>query len=98
MLCMAIWKDYSSHSFLNPDLARRFAARLKHGGQLTSKSRFLAAPWVGMLETDAWTARAVLEVSGANAEDVEQLVIIELKQWDAVRRTGVDPFSWTPHG
>jgi threonine aldolase len=37
---------------------RRFGARLKHGGQLVSKSRFLAAPWIGMLETGAWKARA----------------------------------------
>ena len=39
-------------------LRRRFGARLKHGGQLTSKARFLAAPWIGMLETGAWQARA----------------------------------------
>jgi len=39
-------------------LARRFDARMKHGGQLASKGRFLAAPWIGMLESGAWTARA----------------------------------------
>jgi threonine aldolase len=39
-------------------LARRFGARLKHGGQLASKARFLAAPWVGMLESGAWRERA----------------------------------------
>jgi len=39
-------------------LARRFDARMKHAGQLVSKARFLAAPWIGMLETGAWTARA----------------------------------------
>ena len=39
-------------------LARRFDARLKHAGQLVSKGRFLAAPWIGMLETGAWTTRA----------------------------------------
>lgn len=43
---------------LNPAAARRFDARLKHGGQLVSKGRFLAAPWIGMLETGAWSARA----------------------------------------
>jgi threonine aldolase len=37
---------------------RRFGARLKHGGQLTSKARFLAAPWIGMLESGAWSKRA----------------------------------------
>ena len=39
-------------------LSRRFGARLKHGGQLVSKARFLAAPWIGMIETRAWTVRA----------------------------------------
>ena len=39
-------------------LARRFDARMKHAGQLVSKARYLAAPWIGMLETDAWTTRA----------------------------------------
>ena len=43
---------------LNKDLARRFDARLKHAGQLVSKGRFLAAPWIGMLETGAWATRA----------------------------------------
>jgi threonine aldolase len=37
---------------------RRFGARLKHSGQLVSKARFLSAPWVGMLEGGAWSARA----------------------------------------
>ena len=31
---------------------------MKHAGQLTSKARFLAAPWIGMLEAGAWTTRA----------------------------------------
>jgi threonine aldolase len=39
-------------------LARRFDARLKQSGQLPSKSRFYAAPFVGMLETDAFVTRA----------------------------------------
>ncbi|MFZ5668331.1 MAG: beta-eliminating lyase-related protein [Pseudomonadota bacterium] len=43
---------------LNKGLARRFDARLKHAGQLVSKGRFLSAPWIGMLETGAWRARA----------------------------------------
>jgi len=42
---------------------RRFGARLKHSGQLVSKARFLAAPWIGMLEAGAWAERA----SHANA-------------------------------
>jgi len=42
----------------DPALERRFGARLKHGGQLISKARFLAAPWIGMLEDGAWARRA----------------------------------------
>jgi threonine aldolase len=43
---------------LSRDLERRFGARLKHAGQLVSKARFLAAPWIGLLESGAWSARA----------------------------------------
>jgi threonine aldolase len=39
-------------------LSRRFDARLKQAGQLTSKGRFLSAPWIGMLESGAWSGRA----------------------------------------
>lgn len=44
-------------------LARRFDARLKQGGQLPSKGRFYAAPFIGMLESGAFVERA----SHANA-------------------------------
>jgi threonine aldolase len=40
------------------DLAKRLDARLKNAGQLVSKSRYLAAPWVGMLEDGAWRRHA----------------------------------------
>ncbi len=39
-------------------LSRRFDARLKQAGQLPSKGRFLAAPWIGMLREGAWSTRA----------------------------------------
>ena len=39
-------------------LARRFDARLKQSGQLPSKGRFYAAPFIGMLESGAFVARA----------------------------------------
>jgi threonine aldolase len=35
-------------------LARRLDSRLKQMGHLPSKGRFLAAPWIGMLESGAW--------------------------------------------
>ncbi|WP_312166988.1 beta-eliminating lyase-related protein [Phenylobacterium sp.] len=39
-------------------LARRFDARLKQAGQLPSKGRFYAAPFIGMLDSGAFVARA----------------------------------------
>jgi threonine aldolase len=39
-------------------LARRFDARLKQGGQLPSKGRFYAAPFIGMLEDGALVRHA----------------------------------------
>ena len=39
--------------FFNRELAREFDYRCKQAGQLASKMRFLAAPWVGMLEQGA---------------------------------------------
>jgi threonine aldolase len=44
--------------FFDPQLARDFDYRCKQAGQLASKMRFLAAPWVGMLESGAWLANA----------------------------------------
>jgi threonine aldolase len=40
--------------FFNHDLAHEFEFRCKQAGQLASKMRFLAAPWVGMLQNDVW--------------------------------------------
>lgn len=39
-------------------LARRFDARLKQAGQLPSKGRFYAAPFIGMLESGAFVRHA----------------------------------------
>ena len=44
--------------FFNQDLAHEFAYRCKQAGQLASKMRFLAAPWVGMLQSGAWLKNA----------------------------------------
>ncbi|THD83322.1 MAG: low specificity L-threonine aldolase [Phenylobacterium sp.] len=40
------------------DLARRFDARLKQAGQLPSKGRFYAAPFIGMLQDGAFVRHA----------------------------------------
>jgi threonine aldolase len=44
--------------FFNHDLAEDFDYRCKQAGQLASKMRFLAAPWLGMLESGAWLRNA----------------------------------------
>jgi threonine aldolase len=44
--------------FFNRALAEEFDYRCKQSGQLSSKMRFLSAPWVGMLEDGAWLRRA----------------------------------------
>ena len=44
--------------FFNRELADEFDYRCKQAGQLASKMRFLAAPWIGMLENGAWLHNA----------------------------------------
>ena len=44
--------------FFNKALAEEFEYRCKQSGQLASKMRFLAAPWVGMLQSGAWLDNA----------------------------------------
>jgi threonine aldolase len=44
--------------FFKKELANEFDYRAKQAGQLASKMRFLAAPWVGMLAEGAWIENA----------------------------------------
>lgn len=44
--------------FFNRELAREFDYRVKQGGQLGSKMRFLAAPWSALLKDDVWVRNA----------------------------------------
>ncbi len=44
--------------FFDRDVAAEFDYRCKQAGQLASKMRYLAAPWVGMLEDGAWLRHA----------------------------------------
>lgn len=44
--------------FFDRALADEFAYRCKQAGQLCSKMRFMAAPWVGMLKDGAWLRHA----------------------------------------
>lgn len=40
--------------FFNKELAADFDYRCKQAGQLSSKMRFISAPWLGLLETGDW--------------------------------------------
>lgn len=44
--------------FFNNELAREFDYRMKQGGQLASKMRFLAAPWLGLIKDGVWLRNA----------------------------------------
>jgi threonine aldolase len=44
--------------FFNREISREFDYRLKQAGQLGSKMRFLAAPWLGLLTDDVWLRNA----------------------------------------
>jgi len=44
--------------FFKKELAREFDYRVKQAGQLASKMRFLAAPWIGLLTNGGWLKNA----------------------------------------
>ena len=69
VLCFGGTKNGTAGSdlviFFQKDLAREFDYRLKQGGQLVSKMRFLAAPWVGLLRNGVWLRNAQKANDGA---------------------------------
>jgi threonine aldolase len=66
--------------FFNRKLAEDFDYRCKQAGQLASKMRFLAAPWVGMLESGAWLRNGVHANACAQylAEQIANIPGVEL--------------------
>ena len=66
--------------FFNRKLAEDFDYRCKQAGQLASKMRFLAAPWVGMLETGAWLRNAMHANDSARylAESLQDIPGVEI--------------------
>ena len=44
--------------FFDRALAKDFDYRCKQAGQLASKMRFLTSPWIGLIETGAWSRNA----------------------------------------
>lgn len=65
--------------FFNRQAAAEFDYRCKQAGQLASKMRFLAAPWVGMLESGAWLRNA------QHANRMAQLLAEQLRDLPGVR-------------
>ncbi|HTG43189.1 MAG TPA: low specificity L-threonine aldolase [Verrucomicrobiae bacterium] len=65
--------------FFNQELAHEFEYRCKQAGQLASKMRFLAAPWVGMLQNNVWLKYA------AHANGMAQLLCDELSALPEVK-------------
>jgi threonine aldolase len=55
--------------FFNRALADEFDYRCKQAGQLASKMRFMAAPWLGLLQSGAWLRNATR--ANATAELLE---------------------------
>ncbi len=75
--------------FFNADLAAEFDYRCKQAGQLASKMRFLAAPWVGMLQDGAWlrharNANAMAEYLEAQLRALPEVKILFPRQVNSV--------------
>ena len=63
--------------FFKKELAREFDYRVKQGGQLASKMRFLAAPWIGLLTDDVWLRNA--QRANATAQELAERLRKEAK-------------------
>jgi threonine aldolase len=66
--------------FFNKEVSREFDYRVKQAGQLGSKMRFLAAPWLGLLEGNVWlqNARHANRAAHQLAEDLQRKANIEV--------------------
>jgi threonine aldolase len=81
--------------FFNQKLAEDFDYRCKQAGQLASKMRFLAAPWVGMLESGAWLRNAEHANAGARylarqLSEIEGVRLVSEPEANAVFVTASD--------
>ena len=66
--------------FFNKEISREFDYRVKQAGQLGSKMRFLAAPWLGILAGDTWlrNARDSNHAAHQLAQDLRRKANIEV--------------------
>ncbi len=84
--------------FFNKELAYEFDYRCKQAGQLSSKMRFIAAPWVGILESGAWLkhaghANGMAKLLEAGIKDVSQVRILYPVEANSVFLQLPDPVS-----
>ena len=66
--------------FFNKEISRDFDYRVKQAGQLGSKMRFLAAPWLGLVADDAWlqNARHANRVARQLAQNLQSEANVEI--------------------
>ena len=81
--------------FFDRDRAEGFDYRCKQAGQLASKMRFIAAPWLGVLRNDAWLdharhANAMADRLAAGLGGLEGIELIRPREANAVFVT-LDP-------
>ena len=67
--------------FFNSELAQEFDYRCKQSGQLASKMRFLSAPWVGLLQDNAWLrhaghANAMAQLLEKSLDNISEIKIL----------------------
>jgi threonine aldolase len=82
--------------FFDHALAAEFEYRCKQAGQLASKMRFLAAPWVGMLRDGAWLRHAAHANAMARLLEESLRAIPEVKVVHPVQANAV--FAVLPDG
>ena len=82
--------------FFNKPLAEDFAYRCKQAGQLASKMRFLAAPWIGLLKDGTWLKNAAHANRSAAALEEQLKKFPELEI--LMPRQANSVFVRMPHG
>ena len=75
--------------FFNSELAQEFDYRCKQSGQLASKMRFLSAPWVGLLQDNAWLrhaghANAMAQLLEKSLDNISEIKILFPRQANSV--------------
>jgi threonine aldolase len=66
--------------FFNKKISREFDYRVKQAGELGSKMRFLAAPWMGLLAGDVWlrNARHANQAAHQLAQNLQRKANVEV--------------------